>query len=201
MTSGLRSVRDKVVSRLDDRLAAGEEHRRMHGLATSYGEVLRAVREEDEPSLNSSSLAFNSHAILGGRLGDDSDPALLHIYPEGNWVEATDDAPYFVIGRTAYGKPILDRLLDAGSTLRQAVLLAYLAFDATRASANDVDFPIDIAVLPRERFRFTSRRFDAEDLGTVHDDWHTHLRNALDELPDRWATELLSDQPREHSDE
>jgi putative proteasome-type protease len=64
------------------------------------------------------------HAILGGRFNDDSQPVLIHVYPEGNWVEATDDSPYFVIGRSSYGKPILDRLLTPESTLQQTVGLA-----------------------------------------------------------------------------
>ena len=115
----------------------------------------------------------------------------MHIYPEGNWVQATDDSPYFVIGRRSYGKPILDRLLSVESTLRQTVLLAFLAFDATRASANDVDFPIDIAVMPNDCQRFIARRFDAEALSPVHDQWQDHLRGALDALPDRWAAALL----------
>ena len=135
MTSGLRSVRDKVVARLDDRLSAGDRYERLHEFATAYGTALRAVREEDEASLTTGGMSFNSHAILGGRLVGDTEPSLFQVYPEGNWVEATDDAPYFVIGRTSYGKPILDRLLTVESTLRQAVVLAYLAFDATRATA------------------------------------------------------------------
>lgn len=191
MTSGLRSVRDKVVARLDDRLSAGDRYQRLHEFATSYGTALRDVRMEDETSLTGGGLSFNSHAILGGRLVGDAEPSLIQVYPEGNWVEATDDSPYFVIGRTSYGKPILDRLLTAESTLRQAVLLAYLAFDATRASATDVDFPVDVAVLPRDGKRFTRQRFLVEDLSHVHDEWHGHLRAALDELPDQWASALF----------
>lgn len=186
MTSGLRSVRDKVVARLEDRLAAGTEFDRFHQFATTYGDELRAVRAEDEAALADGGLTFNSNAILAGKFPNDSDPVLMHIYPEGNWVEATDDAPYIIIGRSSYGKPILDRLLRADSTLKQAITLAYLAFDATSASATDVDFPIDIGVLPREREHFATRRFTREDMAHVHATWHEHLREALDRLPTPW---------------
>ena len=195
MTSGLRSVRDKVVARLDDRLSAGDHHQRLHELATAYGTALRAVRDEDEDSLTSGGLSFNSHAILGGRLVGDVEPSLLQVYPEGNWVEATDDAPYFVIGRTSYGKPILDRLLTAESTLREAAVLAYLAFDATRASANDVDFPVDVAVLPRDGNRFRRHRFQFDELAPVHDEWNRQLRAALEQLPDQWVSSLFDHHP------
>ncbi len=199
MTSGLRSVRDKVVANVDDALAAGTSYSRLHAFATAYGAALRTVRNEDEAALVGGGLIFNSHAILGGRLADDIEPSLLHVYPEGNWVEATNDSPYFIIGRTSYGKPILDRLLTAESTLQQAVSLAYLAFDATRASATDVDFPIDVGVLTTDRHTFTEQRFYLDDLSNVHREWHSHLSAALDQLPDEWASRLLRTDPNESS--
>jgi len=186
MTSGLRSVRDKVVARVEDKLATDVEFDRFHELASVYGETLREVRVEDEEALEQGGLKFNSNAILAGRFVGDKYPVLMHVYPEGNWVEATDDAPYFIIGRSSYGKPILDRLLTVKSTLDQAISLAYLAFDATRASATDVDFPIDIGVQPRGQRDFTMRRFTEEDLAEVHRAWHDLLSSALDDLPTPW---------------
>lgn len=187
MTSGLRSVRDKVVARMEDRLSSDVEFDRFHEFASAYGDELRSVRAEDESALVEGGLSFDSNAILAGRFPDDADPVLMHVYPEGNWVEATDDAPYFVIGRSAYGKPILDRLLRAGSTLDHAISLAYLAFDATSASATDVDFPIDIGVQRRDQEDFTMQRFSRDDMEQVHEAWHDHLHAALDRLPTPWG--------------
>jgi len=199
MTSGLRSIRDKVVARLEDELRAAETgHRRMHEFATAYGQVLRAVRAEDEEALKSGGLNFNSHAILAGQFADDDRPVLIHVYPEGNWVEATDDSPYVIIGRASSGKPILDRMLTVDATLDQALALAYVAFDATRASASDVDFPVDVAVLQRDRAHFVSRRYTSDELGTVHDAWLAGLSAALDALPTDWS-ELLHPAEQEHS--
>ncbi len=192
MTSGLRSIRDKVVARLEDELRSAETpHRRMHELATAYGRVLRTVRTEDEEALKAGGLSFNSHAILAGRFADDDEPVLIHVYPEGNWVEATDDAPYVIVGRTSSGKPILDRLLTIDTPLDRALSLAYVAFDATRASVSDVDFPVDVAVLERSRHRFVSRRYSSDDLGVVHDAWSHGLRVALDGLPTDWSRLVL----------
>ena len=192
MTSGLRSIRDKVVARLEDELRTAETpHRRVHELATAYGQVLRTVRAEDEEPLKAGGLNFNSHAILAGQFIDDDGPVLMHVYPEGNWVEATDDAPYVIVGRTTSGKPILDRLLTVDTPLEQALALAYVAFDATRASASDVDFPVDVAVLERGRDRFVSRRYTSDDLGSVRDAWLDGLRSALDALPTDWSRLVL----------
>ena len=198
MTSGLRSIRDKVVARLEDQLRGAETpHRRLHELATAYGQLLRTVRTEDEEALKAGGLSFNSHAILAGQFADDHHPVLLHVYPEGNWVEATDDAPYVIIGRTTSGKPILDRLLTIETPLDRALALAYVAFDATRASASDVDFPIDVAVLGRDRDRFVSRRYTREDLDTVREAWLDGLRAALDALPTDWSRAVLTTREQE----
>lgn len=191
MTSGLRSVRDKVAHRLQDELDV-RPVRRMHHLATAWGTRLREVRLEDGPALANGGLEFNSHALIGGCMIDDERPTMIHVYPEGNWVEATTDEPSIIIGRSSYGTPILDRLLRSDTPLLQAVTLAYLAFDATRTSANDVDFPIDIAVAPRCADGFTKQRFTESDLLAQHDAWNDALRAALDAAPTDWARELIA---------
>jgi|EndMetStandDraft_3_1072993.scaffolds.fasta_scaffold196098_1 putative proteasome-type protease len=190
MTSGLRSVRDKAVVRLEEQLATHDPpHRRLHHIVTAFGDELKRVRTEDGPSLQDGGLHFNLHAIIGGQLVDDDTPQLFMVYPEGNWVLATDDAPSFVIGRTSYGKPILDRLLAADTQLSHAVSLAFLAFDATRASVVDVEFPIDVVVLRDGELR--THRFTSDDLDAASSFWHNQLRVALAELPTAWAEPIL----------
>jgi putative proteasome-type protease len=142
-------------------------------------------------ALARSNLAFNFHAILGGQLEADPSPTLFYLYPEGNWIEAAADTPYFVIGRTPYSKPILDRFLVADVTLSTAVKLAYLAFDATRISVTDVDFPLDLLVLNATNQCVTTHRFTADMLATPQVWWQHRLQEALSELPIAWATPLL----------
>ena len=42
---------------------------------------------------------------------------LFRMYPEGNFIEAGADTPYFQTGKTKYGKPIIERVITR-STLR-----------------------------------------------------------------------------------
>ena len=190
MTSGLRSVRDKVVVRLEDDLAAWDwPARRLHQVATAFGDQVKAVRAEDGPSLDELAADDGVEVEAQPSLVDDEEPALFLVYPEGNWVTATADAPSFIIGRTSYGKPVLDRLLATDTPLPQAVALAYLAFDATRASVVDVDFPVDVVVWADGQLR--EERFDAAALAAVHDFWHDRLRAALAELPIGWTAALV----------
>lgn len=192
MTSGLRSVRDKVVARLEDDLASGRlQVRRLHELASAFGDTLRAVRDEDAESLEASGLTFNLNGILTGRLEGDDRPTVMHLYPEGNWVEAAPETPYVIIGRSPYGKPILDRLLRRETPLREALTLAYLAFDATAASVNDVGFPIDVGVLGVDDARFRRARLERSELDDARVWWNRRLGRAVSEFPVDWAHALL----------
>lgn len=210
MTSGLRSIRDKTLTYLaesvgqpvPEKVAAPLEaggtgqapfltQTRVYQVANQFGKELRRVRAEDESSLIASGLSFNSHAIIGGRLSGDTEPQLYYVYPEGNWIESNVDLPYFIIGRTPYGKPILDRLLTYETPINHALLLALLAFDATRASVTDVDGPIDVAVLPADNNKFTFRRFADADFAESTDWWSDALKDALAAMPHRWTEGLF----------
>ena len=48
---------------------------------------------------------------------------LFLIYPEGNFVEVTDETPFFQIGEAKYGKPILVRAYDPEMSFEEAVKL------------------------------------------------------------------------------
>jgi putative proteasome-type protease len=194
MTSGLRSVRDKTIMHLTDELASlPEPCGRMHQLATRYGAQLRQVRADDGPALEGAGLSFNVHTILGGQMADDTEPELFYVYPEGNWITATADVPYFIVGRTPYGQPILDRLARCDMPLQSVIGLAYLAFDATRASVVDVDFPIDIVTFAGSVCR--QRRFDAAELDETHRFWQDRLSQALTDLPTDWTHPLIPPDP------
>ena len=192
MTSGLRSVRDKALTYLAETLQEQPvPSNRVYQIANQFGKELRRVRTEDEAALVASGMTFNSHAIIGGRLSGDSEPQLYYVYPQGNWLEYAIDAPYFIIGRTTYGKPILDRLLHYETPLRDAIALALLAFDATRTSVTDVDGPIDVAILAENNLKMTFRRFNDADFAESTDWWSATLKEALNEMPHRWIDEMF----------
>ena len=192
MTSGLRSVRDKTLTYVSEVV---EQHlhptERLYQFANLFGEQLRRVRDEDGPSLAATKHVFNLHAIIGGQLPKDETPQLFYMYPEGNWVECARDSPYFIIGRSSYGKPILDRLLHFETSLRSATALALLAFDATRTSVTDVDFPIDVAVMSDQSGQVTYKRFSEADLTHATLWWDERLKSSLQEVPMDWAQDIL----------
>ena len=78
------------------------------------------MAEEDRQSLVESRLDFNIHALIGGKFAGDKEHKLFLVYPQGNWVEVTESRPYYIIGETGYGRPVLDRSLKHGDSIAWA---------------------------------------------------------------------------------
>ena len=182
LTSGLRSVRDKAITYFQERLlndGAGID--RMYKAANLLSEEIRRVRAEDEKWLEEGGLAFDLNCIFGGQLEGDDEPRLYLIYAEGNWVEVTAGTPYVIIGDSRYGKPLLDRALNYESPVPDAFRDGLLAFDATRTSATDVDYPIDVVLYRAQSFQMREQRYTREDLQPVQEFWQAALLRAAAE--------------------
>jgi putative proteasome-type protease len=113
----------------------------------------------------------NGTFLVGGQIAGEA-PRLFHVYAAGNFVEASDRSRFLQLGETKYGKPILDRALDAMSSLDEAAKLSLLSFDATMRSNLSVDAPIDL-------LRYASGSFSARNLATFekYDPYWIQLRN------------------------
>lgn len=185
MASGLRSVRDKALTYFEDMLdAADRPLDRLFKAANLFSEQVRRVADEDRNALAASGLMFNIHCLMGGQLENDKEHKLYLIYPEGNWVEIGEGTPYHIIGASGYGKPVLDRTLKYEDTLRFALKVGCLAFDSTRISAADVDFPIDVVLYASEARQLVEHRYEKEELQEVTNWWQERLRSSVRDLPE-----------------
>jgi len=199
MTSGLRSVRDKALTYFDD-LMEDDDHvhaDRLFKVVNLFAEQIRRVSREDKEFLEGSGLSFNIHVLVGGQMHRDREHKLYMIYPEGNWVEIGAGTPYHIIGASGYGKPVLDRTLKYEDSMQFALKVGCLAFDSTRISAADVDFPVDIVLYARDSFRIVMQRFNKEDLVEISDRWQERLRNSVRDLSMAWMEPLLQQLPGE----
>ncbi len=191
-TSGLRAARDKALTYFEDVIEARDEtFDRLYKAVNAFGEQIRRVSREDKEALAEAGLPFNLHALVGGQLENDSEHKLYMIYPQGNWVEVSRGSPYFVIGEGRYGKPLLHRALTYESSIEDALKAGFIAFDATRASASDVDYPIDVVVYRRDSYRMAEHRYNEEDTRELSAWWHDRVVSAFREAPNGWSKTVL----------
>lgn len=193
MTSGLRSVRDKTLTYFDEALdEARETCDKLYKVVNCFTAQLRRVGTEDKAFLKESGLHFDMHALVGGQLTGDATHKLYLAYPEGNWVEISEGTPYHIIGEGGYGKPVMDRTLKYSDSLRMALKVGCLAFDSTRISAADVDFPIDVVIYHKGGRELAEHRYEKEDLANISSWWQEHLRELVHELPASWIDDVAS---------
>ncbi|WP_026954576.1 peptidase [Algoriphagus vanfongensis] len=184
MTSGLRSVRDKAITYFSEVIEKQDESfTKLFHAVNEFGNQVKNVAKEDKAYLEESGLHFNLFSIIGGQLEQDSEPRLYLLYPQGNWIEINRGTPFVIIGNTGFGNPVLKRSLRYEDSLEYALRCAFLAFDATRISANDVDFPIDTVVLQNDAYKTFEKRFEQKELEHISTFWNNRLKNAIAKLP------------------
>ncbi|MGH7807574.1 MAG: peptidase, partial [Thermodesulfobacteriota bacterium] len=193
MTSGLRSVRDKAITYFQEVIEeSDEDFDKLHKAVNAFGEQVRRALREDKDSLEEGGFNFNLYALVGGQLEHDREHKLYLLYPQGNWVEVSQGSPYYIIGNSGYGKPLLDRVLRYESPMHFALKTGFLAFDATRTSSNDVEYPLDIVIYCRDSFNIIEHRFQKDDLQEVSFWWQERIADSVRELPDEWVEVVFS---------
>jgi putative proteasome-type protease len=192
MTSGLRSARDKALTYFTEDLEQNQDkYDKLYKAVNVFSSQVRRVAVEDKEVLEASGYQFNLMSIMGGQLSKDTEHKLYLIYPQGNWVEVTESTPYYAIGESSYGKPLIDRALHYDTTLEIAMKLGYLAFEATRTSATDVDFPIDVVLYRKNTCGMNEIRYQREDLAKVTEWWKARVRETVELCPSDWAKNAL----------
>ncbi len=158
----------------------------MFSAAKLVGKAVRDTHDEDGEHLRRHNTEFNSSILLGGQIGSEC-PRLFNIYSAGNFIEACEETPYFQIGETKYGKPILDRVVTFESSLLVSAKCTLLSFDSTIRSNISVALPIDIFIYRRDSLQFGGiRTVDEQDRYFLHirKRWGESLRQAFTEMPD-----------------
>jgi putative proteasome-type protease len=191
MTSGNLAISQTTVSLLRERMAAADSLNldtapNMFEAARLVGDALRDVRRRDAEALKEFGVEFNAALILGGQIRGEP-PRLFMIYAAGNFIEATADTPYFQIGESKYGKPIIDRVLKRCKSLQEASKLALVSMDSTIRSNLSVDLPLDLVIYERNALKVRQHvkiTRDTAYYGLIRKQWGEHLRQGFAALPD-----------------
>ncbi len=192
LTAGNLATTQAVVSLLDERSKSPSERSpsvletpSMFQTARVVGNLVKEVISDSTPAGQTQD-AFGASFILGGQIKG-TEPRLFMIYPEGNFVEANTDTPFFQIGETKYGKPILVRAYDPAMSFEQAAKLLMVSFDSTLKSNLSVGLPLDMLFYETDSFEVGfQKRVTVEDpyFRALSDGWSDALKNAFSHLPD-----------------
>jgi putative proteasome-type protease len=117
--------------------------------AQRIGRVIRHIHRTEAAALEQSDVKFDLGFLFGGQIKG-GPLRLFMIYSAGNFIECTTDTPYLQIGEHKYGKPILDRAVQFGIDLHDALKIGLLSMDSTMRSNLGVGMPIDIMVARRD---------------------------------------------------
>lgn len=193
MSAGNLATTQAVVSLLDERLKAVKDRvpsllgtQSMYQTARLVGNTVKEVIANSSQSGEKADSYFNASFILGGQIRG-SEPRLFMIYPEGNFIESTDDTPFFQVGETKYGKPIIIRAYDKTMSFAETVKLLIVSFDSTLKSNLSVGLPLDLLLYEKDTQKVRlKKRIGLDDpyYRTVSDGWSTALKLAFQSLPD-----------------
>jgi putative proteasome-type protease len=191
MSAGNLAITQAVVNLLHDAPAGSEgqaailQASDMFKAARVVGEALRVIYERDAESLKEAGHEFNGTFILGGQIKGE-EPRLFHIYSAGNFIESSLDTPYFQIGESKYGKPIIDRVISRSSSLAEAAKCALVSMDSTIRSNISVGPPLDLAIIRRDEYKLATHMsidMDNEYFTMIRKRWGFALKEVFSELP------------------
>ncbi|WP_028030510.1 proteasome-type protease [Gemmobacter nectariphilus] len=192
MTAGSLSVTQTTIARLRDMNDSPDADSTncilkaptMLAVAEIVGSTLAKVRGEIQEKLSAMGQGASASMIVAGQRKGGGMRMFL-IYPEGNFIEATEDTPFLQIGEHKYGKPILDRVVTPATSLLDAQKAVLLSMDSTLRSNLSVGMPLDLCVIEKDTLEVgMTRRIEAgdNDFRAMSEAWSNALRDGFQKI-------------------
>ena len=158
----------------------------MYEAAQIVGESIRSVHKRDAESLEQFGIDFNVSLIFGGQIRGER-CRLFQMYSAGNFIESHDENPYFQIGESKYGKPIIDRVITPNTPLDEAAKCALISMDSTLRSNISVGFPLDLLLYDEDALtisRFVTIDEKNQYFQMLRNSWGKELRSVFEGIAD-----------------
>jgi putative proteasome-type protease len=188
-SAGNLATTQEVLDRIEHDLSAPERGGlatvdRLYEAALYIGGLSTAVADSHRDSLSRVGADGTSSFILGGQVGDEA-PDIYLVYPQGNYIRASDDLPYLQIGETKYGKLMLDLAVFAEPDIDLAVKMAVSSMISTARANLSVGPPYDLGVYRSGTFALEEGRLhpDSPSLAALGHAWLSHLVDGVHSLP------------------
>ncbi|HCR66747.1 MAG: peptidase [Oceanicaulis sp.] len=192
-TAGNLATTQAVISLLEERMKAPADRNpgilevpTMFQVAKLVGDTLKEVVAAQSGQGPVADSAFSATIIVGGQIAG-SEPRLFLVYPEGNFIEASDETPYFQIGETKYGRPILLRGYEPQMDFTDTVKLLMLSFESTLRANLSVGMPLDLLTYEADSLTLgQERRITSDDtyFQAIAEAWSDSIKASIKALPD-----------------
>jgi len=196
-SAGNLATTQEVLDRIDRDLGATDGREslatvgRLFEAALYVGRISREVVAAHRDALSAVGADGTATFIFGGEI-DGERPEIFLVYPEGNYIRASNTRPFLQIGETKFGKFMLELAVHARADVDTAIKLALGSMLSTARANLSVGPPFDLAVYRNGNLRFDEHRIEADSpyLAELSDRFVTHLLAGLDELPPiPWPTD------------
>lgn len=187
-SAGSLATTQEVLDRVDRDLATGGENlatvNHLFEAALYVGRLSREVAAEHHDALAAVGADGTATFILGGQIAGERADILL-VYPEGNYIRASDDLPFLQIGESKYGKFLLELAVRAHVNLETAGKVALSSMMSTARANLSVGPPYDAAIYRTGSLHVDELRIDETSpfLAQLDDVWTEHLLAAIAHLP------------------
>jgi len=181
-----QEVLDRIDRDLEDPLAAESLASATHlfEAALYVGRLSVSVANAHRPALAAAGADGTSTFILGGQIGEEP-PEIFLVYPEGNYIRASDERPFLQIGEAKYGRFLLELGTGAPLDLEHAAKVALSSMISTARANLSVGPPYDLGLYRNGTHTVGYSRIESGSpfLVRLEEVWSRHLTRALDELP------------------
>ena len=170
--------------------------RRMFEAALYVGRISRDVTASHREALRSSGAHGTATFILGGQIAG-GPPDIMLVYPEGNYIRASEDRPFLQIGESEYGKFMLELAASARVDIETATKIALGSMMSTARANLSVAPPYDLAVYRADALDVEEARIPAGSplLERLRAAWEEHLMAGIAALPALVPDDLLAPVP------
>jgi putative proteasome-type protease len=188
-SAGNLATTQEVLDRIESDLGTPGDHESLATVghlfeaALYVGRLSQEIQQRHRAGLGTAS-AGSASFILGGQIKGER-PDILLVYPEGNYIRASDDRPFLQIGESRYGKFMLELAVHARVGLESAVKIALSSMVSTARANLSVGPPYDLAVYRNGSLELAEHRITAASdyLAQLQQVWIQHLTEAIDKLP------------------
>ena len=149
-------------------------------LGSAVARTKAAIADLIEPGVPAGVTLLFGGQIRGGPM------RFFLIYGEGNFIECGPDTPFFQVGESKYGKPILLRSISYDTDLDEALKIGLISFESTLRSNVAVGMPLDLMILRRDALRPELMcRIEPDDsyFRDLGERWSAILRAAVADMP------------------